>query len=105
MEDVGVFKAIWPILRPFGLHILRPLCLFDIFYGHLVYLMAIWYILWPFGIFYGHLVYFMLIWYIFPVLVSCTKENLATLLAEDSFWDGCQRGRVARGTTLSKREI
>jgi hypothetical protein len=44
-------------------------------------------ILWPFGmfyeymhgIFYDHLVHFVLIWYIFPVLVSCTKKNLATL--------------------------
>jgi hypothetical protein len=35
-----------------------------IFYGHLVYFMANWYILWPFGIFYGHLVYFMAFWYI-----------------------------------------
>jgi hypothetical protein len=48
--------------------------------------MPIWYILCPFGIFYAHLVYFMPIWYIlwsfgtfFPVLVSCTKKNLATL--------------------------
>jgi hypothetical protein len=39
------------------------------FYGHLVYFMAIWYILWPFGIFYGHLVYLFVIWCIFPVLV------------------------------------
>jgi hypothetical protein len=38
------------------------------------------------GIFYGHLVYFVAIWYIlclfginFPVLVFCTKKNLATL--------------------------
>jgi hypothetical protein len=45
-----------------------------------------WYILWPFGLFYGHLsilygllVYFMVIWYIFPVLVSFSKKNLATL--------------------------
>jgi hypothetical protein len=29
-----------------------------VFYGHLAYFTAIWYILWPFGIFYGHLVYF-----------------------------------------------
>jgi hypothetical protein len=42
------------------------------FYGHLEYFMAIWY-------FYDHLVQFVLIWYIFPVLVSCTKKNLATL--------------------------
>jgi hypothetical protein len=30
-------------------------------------------------IFYGHLVEFVVIWYIFPVLVFCTKKNLATL--------------------------
>jgi hypothetical protein len=34
------------------------------FYGHLVYFMAIWSILWSFGLFYGYLVYFMVIWYI-----------------------------------------
>jgi hypothetical protein len=39
----------------------------DIFYGHI-------------EIFHGHMVYFTAIWYIFPVLVSCTKKNLATLL-------------------------
>jgi hypothetical protein len=38
-----------------------------------VYFMAIWNILQKFGIFYNHLVYF------FPVLVTCTKKNLATL--------------------------
>jgi hypothetical protein len=37
-----------------------------IFYAHLEYVMAIWYIKCPFGICYGHLVYFMPIWYIFP---------------------------------------
>jgi amino acid permease len=36
------------------------------FYGHLKYFMAIRYILWSFGIF-------------LPVLVFCTKKNLATL--------------------------
>jgi hypothetical protein len=36
-------------------------------YGHLVYFVALWYILWLFGTF-------------FPVLVSCTKKNLATLV-------------------------
>jgi hypothetical protein len=30
---------------------------FGMFYGHLVYCTAIWYILWSFGIFYGYLVY------------------------------------------------
>jgi hypothetical protein len=46
-----------------------------------------WNILWPFGIFYGFLGYFVTIWYIlcsfgtfFPVLVSCSKKNLATLI-------------------------
>jgi hypothetical protein len=37
------------------------------FYGYLVYFMLIRYILWSFGIF-------------SPVLVRCTKKNLATLL-------------------------
>jgi hypothetical protein len=45
------------------------LCKFDTFYGHLVDFTAIWY------------TYFILIWYIFPVLVSCIKVNLATLVA------------------------
>jgi hypothetical protein len=47
-----------------------------IFYGHLVY------------VFYGHLAYFPGFWYILrqcgmgilPVLVSCRKKNLATLI-------------------------
>jgi hypothetical protein len=30
-------------------------------------------------IFYGRLVYFVAIWYIFPVLVHCVTKNLATL--------------------------
>jgi hypothetical protein len=37
-----------------------------IFYRHLVYFTAIWYTLWTFGMF-------------FPVLVCCTKKNLASL--------------------------
>jgi hypothetical protein len=56
---------IWPfgihIIWPFGIHIIWPfsilyLCPFAIFYGHLVYFMAIWYILWPFGIFFPVLI-------------------------------------------------
>jgi hypothetical protein len=42
--------------------------------------------LWPFGtfsvhwvFFYGHLWYFVVILYISPILVCCTKKNLATL--------------------------
>jgi hypothetical protein len=60
---------------------------FGTFYGHLGYFMTIWDILSPFAIFYDHLGYFMTIWYnlcsfgtFFPVLVSCTKKNLATLV-------------------------
>jgi hypothetical protein len=45
----------------------------------LIYFRVIWNILRIFGIFYDHLVHFVFIWYIFPVLVSCTQENLATL--------------------------
>jgi hypothetical protein len=44
----------------------------DIVYGHLEYFTDR-------GIFYGYLVHFVYIWYIFPVLVTCTKKNLATL--------------------------
>jgi hypothetical protein len=56
--------AIWNILQTFG-----------IFYDQLVHFVFIWYahfvLIW-----YAH---FVLIWYIFPVLVACTKKNLATL--------------------------
>jgi hypothetical protein len=45
----------------------------DTFYCHLVYLR-------PFGIFCCDLVNFMVILCIFPVLVCCTKKNLATLI-------------------------
>jgi hypothetical protein len=44
-----------------------------IFCGHVVNFTAIWYISWPFGIFPPHFGIF------FPVLVFCTKKNLATL--------------------------
>jgi hypothetical protein len=45
----------------------------------MVYFMAIWSILRPLDIFYGHLVHFVVIWYISIVLVYCTRKNLATL--------------------------
>jgi hypothetical protein len=41
MEDAGNFLDIWSILRPF-----------DIFYGHLVCFLVIWYIFPHFGILY-----------------------------------------------------
>jgi hypothetical protein len=44
-----------------------------IFYGHLVHFTVFCYILLTFGIVCGNLV-------IFPVLVFCTKKNLATLV-------------------------
>jgi hypothetical protein len=53
-----------------------------IFFGHLKYFTAIWYILWPFGTFYDHLVHFVFIWYIF----SGTEKNLATLVTNVSQW-------------------
>jgi hypothetical protein len=46
---------------------------FGIFYSHLEYFTAIWYILRPFG-------NVVAIWYIFPLLVYCVKKNLATQL-------------------------
>jgi hypothetical protein len=56
---------------------------FGLFYGHLVYLTAIWYILWPLGI-------FLVIWYIFPRMGKLYQENLATLArnAEITFSSG-----------------
>jgi hypothetical protein len=59
MDDAGTY-IIWP---------------FVLFYNHLVYFTAIWYILLPFGKYCGYLVY------IFPVLVCCTKKNMATMCA------------------------
>jgi hypothetical protein len=46
-----------------------------IFYGHLVYFTAFWYILPAFGIFCCHLVYFMVIWYIFHCFGMLYKEK------------------------------
>jgi hypothetical protein len=65
----NIFKPKIPIWVNFGgscngrcLKMLRPN---GLFYGHLVYFVAIWYILWLFDIF-------------FPVLVCRTRKNLAT---------------------------
>jgi hypothetical protein len=49
----------------------------------LIYFMASWNILLTFGKFYNHLVNLVLIWYIFPVWVSHTRKNLATLVSTD----------------------
>jgi hypothetical protein len=46
----------------------------------LMYFKDIWNILRTFGIVFYHLVHFVFIWYnFFPVLVPCTKKNLAPL--------------------------
>jgi hypothetical protein len=69
--------SIWYILYSFG-----TLCI------HVVHFVFIWYTLYSFGTFCIHLVHFVFVWYIlysfgtfFPVLVTCTKNNLATLFA------------------------
>jgi hypothetical protein len=58
---------------------------FGLFYGQLVY------------VFFVHLVYFMAIWYIvwsfvnFPVLVCCIKINLAPLIFSSDTYVGAQQ--------------
>jgi hypothetical protein len=83
MEKVGIFYVYLVYSTAF-----ENMWSFGIFYGHLiyfmviVYFMAIWYVLWSSGIYYSHLVYVPILWSfgIFsPVLVCCTKKNLATL--------------------------
>jgi hypothetical protein len=64
-----IFKPkilIWIILEDLAMEAVRLFHrhLPSLFYSHLVYFVAIWYILWPFGIFCGYLVYFVAIWYI-----------------------------------------
>jgi hypothetical protein len=49
--NLGIFLGIWK-----GKYI--GICMY-LFYGHLVYFLAIWYISWPFG-------NFVIIWNIFP---------------------------------------
>jgi hypothetical protein len=38
-----------------------------LFYGHLVYCTAIWYVVWAFCQFSGNLVYFPPFWYVLPI--------------------------------------
>jgi hypothetical protein len=77
-SELASSAARWYIFKP-KIQIWRVLQ-----WNMLVYFMSIWYILQTFAIFYGHLVYFLVIWYIFPILVCCSKKNLATLLASFS---------------------
>jgi hypothetical protein len=58
--------------------------------------MTIWSILRPLEIFYGHLVYFVVIWYIFPPLGILDQEKSGNLEcnAKDCFlFVGCQWNR------------
>jgi hypothetical protein len=61
---IQVLDKFWRVLQR---KMLVYFCPIGIMCGHLVYFVAIGYILWLFGIF-------------FPVWVCCTKKNLATLL-------------------------
>jgi hypothetical protein len=64
-----IFKPKLPISVNFGRCFLHVGIVYDhlVFYGLLVYFMVIRYILWPFGT-------------LLPILVWCTKKNLATLV-------------------------
>jgi hypothetical protein len=72
-----VFKPKIPILGKLGefwrviaMEYLGMFLTILLFYCYWKYFMAIWYILWSFGIF-------------FPILVFCTKKNLATQVIEE----------------------
>jgi hypothetical protein len=69
-----------------------------IFYGNLVNFTVFCYILGTFGIIRGNLVY------IFPVLVFCTKKNLATLYQTNAD-QGDQIGRFYRQLGESCSEL
>jgi hypothetical protein len=69
--------------------------MFYIFYGHLEYF-------WRFGIRYDHFKHFVSIWYIFPILVSCTMKNLATLVGSPPFIPR-NRGVAPRHTFIIQR--
>jgi hypothetical protein len=61
-----------------------------IFYGHLEYFTAVWYILWPFG-------NVVAVGIFPPILVCCAKKNLATLTKTAWLYTV-----VARGITFQK---
>jgi hypothetical protein len=58
---------------------------FGIFYCHLVYFIAIWYILWPFGIFYGHLLQFIAISWPFGMLYQEKSGNPGSVTFKSNF--------------------
>jgi hypothetical protein len=66
-----------------------------------IYFMAIWIILRTFGILYDHLVNFVLIWYIVPLLVPCTKKNLAILIR---IFSGFQK-KFLIGQSITEKKV
>jgi hypothetical protein len=67
-----------------------------IFYDHLVYFTAIWYIVWPFGIFYVYLLYFFPFWvYIVP------RKNLATLDKNSNWKEKLFFGRFSPSVSVT----
>jgi hypothetical protein len=71
MENVGIYYG----HLVYSVVIWYILWSFGIFCGHLVYSVVIWYILWSFGIFCGHLVYSVVIWYIYCPFGMLYKEK------------------------------
>jgi hypothetical protein len=59
------FKTKNPNLGNFG-RVLQWKMLVYVFYGHVVYFTAIWYILWTFGIICGKFGIFFPFWYVVP---------------------------------------
>jgi hypothetical protein len=99
IEMEGVFScgvARWFILKPKNPNLGKFWSALD--WKMRIYFMAICNISPTFGIFYDHMVHFVFIWYIFPVLVSCTKKNLATLFSWQSL--GYRKVSDAIGQTI-----
>jgi hypothetical protein len=96
-ENVGTFYAhLENILRPCG--ILWPFgSLAVIWYilamedvalicVHLVYFVAVWYILWPFSIFCGRLVYLVAIWYTYFMVIYYTFSPFWYMYCATKIW-------------------
>jgi hypothetical protein len=81
-----------------------------IFYGHLVYVTVIWYMLRPFGLCYGHLVYFVFIWYLVQrqIWQPCTPvkviDSVAQILLTEKFlW--LSKSNDARSASLTQSQL
>jgi hypothetical protein len=71
----------------------------------LQYLIAIWNILRTLGICHDLLVHFVFMWYIFPVLVSCAKKNLVTLIQIFRFSKKSRSKTHSRARTRKKPNL